>query len=164
MLRTERSDAIRDAFLAALREQGASVDSATDLAASEPSDTLRDILLGLGRAGREVYLVRGVGFINVHIRAEPPGWWNVLKSVKKDLDLLAKELGVKTYYVLLIGRKDTHIANGYIATDFRVAPFVRPPKAEETKYSINEKVNLDQNKRLLSIKKISSILLQLREA
>jgi hypothetical protein len=160
MSRSERSDAIRDAFLAALREQGASVESMADLAASEPNGTLRDVLLGLGRAGREVYLLRGVGFMNVHVRAEPPGWWNILKSVKRDLDLLAKELGVKTYYVLLIGREDSHIANGYIAADFATTPFARTPKSEEMKYSVNEKVHLDQNKRLLSIKKISTILLQ----
>ena len=164
MSRNEKSDSIRDAFLAALRSQGAFVEGMNDLAAAESNATFRNIFLGLGKAGREVYFVRGVGIMNIHIRTEPPGWWNILKSVKGDLDFLSEELGVNTYFVLLIGRKDHHIANGYIAADFKTSPFARPPNTEETKYSVNEKVNLDKNKLLLSIDKIAKVLFQLKKS
>lgn len=159
MPHADRSNVIRDAFLATLREKSASVESMIDLAATEPNEAARSLFLGLGQAGREIYLVRGVGIINIHIRSERPGWWNILKSVKTDLDSLADELGVKSYYVLLIGRDDHYIANGYIATDFASSPFARAPGIEKTKYSVNEKQHLDQSKLLLSVNKIANTLL-----
>lgn len=160
MSRSSTSDTVRDAFLGVLRAQGATVESMSGLAATESNDTISNLLLGLGRAGREVYWVRGVGFINIHIRSEAPGWWNILKSVKSDLDVLAKEFGVKSYYVLLVGRNDRFIANGYVATDFSSSPFVRPPGVEASKYSVNENQHLDQKKLLLSVEKVAKVLLQ----
>src|SRR5690348_11231900 len=118
MSRTAKADAIRDAFLQALKAEGAEVETLAELAAAESNETIRGLFLALGQAGREVYLVRGLGFINVHIRSEPPGWWNILKTVKRDLDILTNKFETKCVYVLLIGRKDQHIADGYVATDF----------------------------------------------
>ena len=118
----------------------------------------------LGQAGREVYLIRGVALVNVHVRSEPPGWWNILKTVKRDLDLMAKEFALNCIYVLLVGRSDRHVADGYIVTDFAKGPFTRPLKAEKTKYSINERQHLDKGALLLSVAKVAKVLAQYRAA
>jgi hypothetical protein len=160
MARNTKADGIRGAFLGALKAQGAAVETMIDLAAHESNPTIRRVFLGLGQAGREVYLVRGVGLINVHVRSEPPGWWSILKTVKSDLDYLRNEIGVICHYVLLVGRNDQHIANGYIATDFSAPPFRSPPGVEATKYTVNERQHLDSKKLLLSVGKIAKVLMQ----
>lgn len=139
-----------------------------ELAEKESNPKFRSIMLGLGRAGREVYTVAGVGFINVHIRSEPPGWWSILKTVKEDLAFLSEARGdeprINCYYVLLIGRKDHYVADGYIATDFDKSPFVRLPGKEKTKYTVNEKQHLDSSRVLLSIGKVAKVLIEQRQA
>lgn len=162
MSRTVEADRIRNDFLEALRAEGASVESMIDRAANASNETTRNLLVALGRAGREVYLVGGVGFINVHVRSEDRGWWGILKTVKKDLDFLANELGLKCYFVLLVGRDDKHIADGYIAADFASSPFLKPPSVDATKYTVNEKQHLIPSKRLLSIGKVAKALMALR--
>ena len=167
MDRHAKADSIRDAFLNALKSEGASVRTMIELAEKESDPEFRSIMLALGRAGREVYLVSGVGFINVHVRSEPPGWWNILKTVKEDLAFLSAkrsdEPGINWYYILLIGRGDHHVADGYIATDFDKPPFTRPPGVEKTKYTINERQHLDSRKLLLSVGKVAKTLLQQRQ-
>lgn len=163
MSRIAKADRVRKAFFDALRSQGASVESMADLAAGS-NPTIRDLFMALGQAGREVYLVRGVGLINVHIRSEPPGWWSILKTVKRDLDMLAKEFETKCFYVLLVGRDDQHIADGYIVTDFATSPFIRPPGVEETKFTVNEKRHLDPRNLLLSVGKVAKVLMEARGA
>jgi hypothetical protein len=162
MSRTEKSDAIRDAFLAALREQGAPVERVSELATNELNDKIRRMLLVLGGAGREVYLVKGVGLVNVHVRAEPPGWWGIMKSVKDQFDLVVKELGLKAYYVLLVPRKD-HQITGYVVTDFLSSPFVQVPAGEKTMYTVKVERHLDPLKRLVSVERIAAALLQAGE-
>ncbi len=162
MSRTSKADRISHAFIEALKSQGGSVATMSDLATDELNSTIRDIFLSLGRSGREVYLVRGVGFINLHVRSAPPGWWSILKTVKNDLDILAKEFGSKCFYVLLIGRDDQHVANGYILTDLTNPPLLRQPGVEKTKYTVNEKSHLDASKLLLSVDKVAKLLLQMR--
>jgi len=109
-------------------------------------------------------LVRGVGLINVHVRSEPPGWWNILKTVKEDLDFLRKHLRVERLFVLLVGRNDRFVADGYIATEFDEPPFLRHPGIETKKYSINEKSHLDASKKILSVEKLAKGLLGAKKA
>ncbi len=158
MSRTVQSDAIQEAFLDALRAEGVVVESMGEHSGQTSYRELRDFLRSLGRAGRNVFFVEGVGIIQVHVRSEPPGWWNILKSVKEHLDMLHKH-----YVVFLIGRKDQYIANGYIASDFNGPPFVKHPGIEATKFTINEKQHLDPDARLLSVSKIAKVLLGLRK-
>lgn len=160
---SDRTEKIRDTFLDALRSEGMSPEPLIDVAAAA-SGIVKELFAALGRAGREVYLIRGVALINVHVRSEPPGWWNILKTVKRDLDLMAKEFGLNCIYVLLIGRSDKHVADGYIVSDFAKPPFIRAPKAEETKYSINERQHLDKKNLLLSVAKVAKVLAQHRIA
>ncbi len=163
MAASERADEIRSAFLGALQAEGLHPQPLSDLAASA-SRSVRELFAALGNAGREVYLVPGVALVNVHVRSEPPGWWNILKSVKRDLDSMAKEFGLNCTYVLLIGRKDLHVADGYIVGDFSKPPFTRMPRAEDTKYSINERQHLDERAKLLSVAKVAKVLARQRIA
>lgn len=82
-----------------------------------------------------------------------------MKPVKEDFDWLQKDFHINHYFVLLIGRKDKYIANGYIASDFNARPFSAHPGIEATKFTINEKQHLDPDERLLSVSKIANILL-----
>jgi hypothetical protein len=152
------ADSIREALLASLRNLGALIETMNELAARSAETSVRGVFERLGQAGREVYLVRGVGLVNIHVRGKAPGWWNILKSVKDDLDYMHSH-GVKSFYVFLVGRNDRFVADGYIATDFASPPFSRPPGVEVTKYTVNEKQHLDQSKKLLSIDKIAKTLL-----
>ena len=134
-----------------------------ELAAGSESQGVRRVFLRLGQADREVYLIRGVGIINLHIRSKAPGWWNILKSVKEDLDWLRKDLKYTAYYVLLVGTGDQAIANGYIFSEFAYPPFKTKPTAEATKYSINERPNLDRSKAIPSIAKVGEALASYRK-
>ncbi|MDO9417408.1 hypothetical protein [Pararhizobium sp.] len=159
MGRTVDSDRIRDNFLDSLKSQGASVETMADLALQATESTMRRLFDGLGRAGRDVYLVRGVGLINVHVRSKSPGWWNILKTVKEDLDILHKEFGVIRLFVLLIGRPDRFVADGYIITEFDEPPLLRSPGIEKTKYTINERQHLELSRKILSLEKLAMTLL-----
>lgn len=150
---------VKDKFLRALAAHGETVVTMTELASKSREPGVRRLFERLGQAGRDVYLLQGVGLINVHVRSEPPGWWNIQKSVKTDLDDLHEALSIDRVFVLLIGRKDQFIADGYVAADFEHPPFVRPPGEEATKYSINEKQHLDQAFLFLSLDKVAEILL-----
>src|SRR5262245_11175358 len=118
MGRTTQSDAIQEAFLDELKAQGATVESMNELIARADHREARELLARLGRSGRNLFLVQGVGLINVHVRSELKGWWGILKTVKEDLEAL----GTKYFFVLLIGRKDRFVADGYILSDFDAAP------------------------------------------
>ena len=85
----ERDNTIREEFLDTLRSKGLVVRKVRDLADAASDPDIRSMMLDLGRAGREVYSVSGIGLINIHVRSEPPGWWNILKTVKKHFDLLS---------------------------------------------------------------------------
>jgi hypothetical protein len=159
---TPVADHIREEFLKAVNLLGPSVETMKQLADKSNDPNLRGLFRRLGRSGRNVYFVKGVGLINIHVRSEAPGWWNILKAVKDDLDWLQNDLHVKSYYVLLIGRPDRYVANGYIASDFNSSPFVKYPGIEATKYSINEKQHLDTASILLSVERVAKELVQLK--
>lgn len=167
MSRTTRSDAIQEAFLDLVKAEGGVVESMTELAGRIPTTEselrlLRGVFEDLGRAGRNVFLVKGVGLINVHVRADPPGWWDILKSVKSDFELLQNHFN--SYFILLVGRKDQHVADGYILSDFNSSPLLKPPEVGATKFTIKEKLHVDRDERLLSLSKVSKALLASRKA
>ncbi len=154
---------IRRAFFDELGRIGLSVVTMDTLAAESESEAVRRVFQRLGQADREVYLIRGVGIINLHIRSESPGWWNILRSVKDDLDWLHRDLKFNCYYVLLVGTGDHAVANGYIFSEFAYPPFKRKPAAEATKYSINERPNLDRSKALASMEKVAATVASYRK-
>lgn len=158
MNRGAADERIYRAFFDELGKAGLSVVTMETLAAESDSEVVRRVFQRLGQADREVYLIRGVGIINLHIRSETPGWWNIYRSVKDDLDWLRRDLKVNCYYVLLVTTEDHAVANGYIFSEFACPPFKRKPAAEATKYSINEGQNLDRSKALVSVEKVAAML------
>ncbi len=159
MSRTLQSDAIQDGFLNALKAEGAVVEDMMQLAARATDPAAQGLFQHLGRYRRNVFSIKSVGLINVHVRSELRGWWNILKTVKEDFDWLQKDFRLNHYFVLLIGRKDHHIADGYIVSDFNAPPFVTHPSIEATKFTINEKQHLNPDERLSSISKVAKVLL-----
>lgn len=160
MSRTVDSDAIQGAFLDSLRTEGGVVESMSDVAARVAHlPELQGVFKDLGRAASNVFFVKGVGLINIHVRTDAPGWWNIQKSIMDQLDYL-QERGVKRYFIFLIGREDENIADGYIVSDF--SEFIRAPSNEETsKFTIREKQHLDPGKLVLSARKLTKELLGL---
>ena len=161
-----RDQVIRQGFLDALRSEGAAVQTAQELVQDNSDAFFRRVILLLGKSGREMYFVGGVGLINIHVRSDPPGWWNIIGTVHNDFMSLSKladgNPGVPCYYVFLVGRKDQHIADGYIATDFNTPPFIQAPRIEQKtkKYRVTERQNLNQNRILSSISRVARTLLQ----
>lgn len=151
---------ITEAFVAALRDLGASVQTMAEVAAKFHEQPMHDLLLALGRAGRKVFLVSNVGLVNVHVRAGSVGFWGVEKSVKKEFEALARHLEVPGYFVFLVGRDDQHVADGYVASSLEASPFVRPVRAQATNYKINERQDLDPSKKRPGIRKVAETLLQ----
>lgn len=158
MTRTAKADRIQAEFLDALRASGGTIRTMAELASEATNPSVGRVFQSLGRAGRHVYLLKGCGLIAVHVRSEPPGWWNILKTVKEDLDYLRKELKISYYTVLLVGRKDDKVANGYIVTDFDKPPFVNRIGVEKTKFTINERQHLDSSKRIPSVHLVAQAL------
>lgn len=163
MNRGAADERIRRAFFDEVGKLGLSVATMDSLAAKSDNKAVRQVFERLGHADREVYLIRGVGIVNLHIRSESPGWWNILKSVKDDLDWLRRDLKFNCYYVLLVGTGDHAVANGYIFSEFAYPPFKRKPTAEATKYSINEGPNLDRSKAILSVEGVAKALATYRK-
>jgi hypothetical protein len=162
MNRSSAADKITEAFLACLREHGASARMMAEVATDFPDQPLHDLLLGLGRAGRKVFLVSGVGLVNVHVRASATGFWGVEKTVKRDFDAVARHLEVPGHFVFLVGRDDKHVADGYIASTLDSPPFIRPVRAHDTSYKINERQDLDPSKKLLGVRRVAEALSQRR--
>lgn len=163
MVQATADEKIREAFLEELRKLDLSVVTMDALATDSNDGAIRRVFHRLGQADRRVYLIRGVGIINLHIRSKRPGWWNILKSVKDDLDWLRRYPKIASYYVLLVGSGDATVARGYVFSEFAYPPFKQKPAPEATKYSINEGPNLDRSKALPSVQKIAAELANYRK-
>ena len=160
MSRSLVADKILEAFLDILREMGVSVRDMNDLARDFDDPELRNLMHSLGQAGRHVFRVGGVGFVNIHISTSDKGFWGVQQSVKNDFDALAKFGSVPCFYIFLVSRKDSFIANGYIASDLISPPFVRPMSPKANGFRINQKTDFDPSKELLSIRKVARELVE----
>lgn len=162
MSRSAHADSIQGAFLGALQAEGFIIETMSQVAAHATDPAAKGLFEHLGRAGRNVLFIKELGLINFHVRSELRGWWNILISVKEDLDWLHRDFRVHRYFILLIGRNDKHIADGYIFSDFNAPVFIKPPGVEATKFTINEKQHLDPDKRIRSLNKIAKALLERR--
>ena len=87
---------IREAFLDAFRSQGVSVQKVRDLAEAQSDPYRRSLLMELGKSHREVYGIPNICLMNIHIKSEPPGWWNTMKSVVEHFTVLST-LPIKCY-------------------------------------------------------------------
>jgi hypothetical protein len=131
-----------------------------ELANNSRDPVLRNLFYSLGQAGRHVFLISSVGFVNIHISTSKKGFWGVDESVKEDFDALAKIDRLRCLYVFLVSRNDRFVARGYIASDLASPPFVRPVRLTENGFRINQEVDLDSSKALLSIDEVARDLIK----
>lgn len=70
----EQSDAIQAALINALSEKGMELSDMESFSSSIKNQNLSAIFSGWASSNREIYFHKGIGFINIHVRAEPPGF------------------------------------------------------------------------------------------
>ncbi|OZB59211.1 MAG: hypothetical protein B7X39_14180 [Lysobacterales bacterium 14-68-21] len=158
MSRTPEADELREDLLAELRSQGAKLEKLSDMAEKEEHTALKVLFQKLGGSGREVYILGGVGLLNIHVSMDRPAWWNVMKSVKASFDWWTKQTGQQCFYVFLTPRKDGMLT-GYLASDFDADPFVQHPSEQQTKFMVKADKHLNPLRRIASAKRIAELLL-----
>lgn len=156
--KSPEADELREALLRAIRSHGAQIEKLSDMAAKEEYDALNGLFQILGGSGREVYILGGVGLINIHVSTDRSAWWNVMKSVKASFEWWTKHVGQKCLFVFLTSRKDG-LLTGYIASGFDADPFLQPPSEQQTKFMVKESKHLNPLKRIVSAQLIAEQLL-----
>lgn len=160
MVKSERSDELHLAFIEALEELGAKVETMERLSETMNVPFAKEMFRSWSKAGREVIFVRGAGFVNVHVRSDTKGFWGITKALDADFAVLRKELGVPCWYVLLVERRDRRGANGYILEDLESPPIIKRPSETAAQLKINEGTNLDKDKIVRSLAKVASAMLE----
>ena len=77
MTRSDKEEYFRDKFIDSIVANGSAVEDMSELARRFSDTNIKDIFERWSSLGREQFLVKKVGFINVHVRSEPPGFWGV---------------------------------------------------------------------------------------
>ncbi len=156
-----KEEYFREKFLDAIVAQGSGIEDMLVFAKRfEYNKGIKDIFLRWSRLGRELYFVKKVGFVNIHIRSEPPGFWGISKNVIKDFRAVREYLPIPCWFVLLVAQQYGNDLNGYILEDIFSPPMLQKPSEQVDAYKINER-NLDQNKVISSTEKIVETLMDL---
>ena len=119
---------------------------------------IRSIFENWSKKQREIFLVKNVGFINLHIRSDPPGFWGVRKNILKDFEVLKNELGIKCFFTLLVRIQNSEAIGGYILEDMTSTQIIKKPSEQKDDYKINENI-LDVNYKFLNLGSICDELL-----
>jgi len=159
MSRTEKDDYFREKFLDAIVAQGTGVEGMSDFARRFDDRSIKEIFSRWSRSGRELFFIKKVGFVNVHVRSEPPGFWGVTKNVINDFHAVREYLNTPCWFVLLVGQEYNNDLNGYILEDIFSPPIIKKPSEQDEAYKINER-NLDQNMMIRSTYKIVMSLIE----
>jgi len=162
MTRSDKEDYFRDKFIDAIVANRTSIEDMSALARRFSDNEFKDIFERWDRLGREQFLVKNVGFINVHVRSEPPGFWGVTKNVIKDFHAIKKHLRTPCWFVLLVGQENGIDQDGYILEDIFSTPMIESPSEQAEAYKINER-NLDRSKIIHTTDKIVKRLIELGE-
>jgi hypothetical protein len=155
-----QDEVIHDQFINALTEQGLTVMTANHV--SSAVDDNKDFSTAvkiLGSNNRNVYFLvyQGkLGIMHLHVRSEGSGFWGLTKNTLDHIKAFKEGLKVPNWLILLVGRQDKFIADGYIVSEVGTLPMRRPPTllANGT-YKINEKSDLNSDEKILSIKLIA---------
>lgn len=150
MARNEASDTFVKHFLSALNEAGQIPESMTTFAARFDSPDIRSVFTRWDAAKRSIYFIPTIGFVNIHVRTEPPGFWGISTDVEKDFSFIRSSLNIVCMYVLLVGRRDKRGANGYILRSLD-DPLLRSYSQSGKQLKINEKTDLKENALILGI-------------
>ena len=159
MPRTEKEEYLRERFIDAIVANGTGIEDMSELA-RRFSGTFKEIFQRWSRTGREQFLIKGVGFINVHVRSDPPGFWGITKNVINDFRAIREHLRTPCWFVLLVGQENGNDQNGYILEDIFSPPMIENPSEQSGAFKINEK-NLDRTKVIRSTDKVAQCLIEL---
>ena len=153
MGRSEKEEQFREQFLDEIVNHGTGIEDMSTLARRFDDGPFRNVFLKWSRSGREIFFIKEIGFVNVHIRSEPPGFWGVTKNVLKDFKDIKENLKISCFFVLIVGNDHGTDLNGYILKDMKSYPLIKAPSEQEDAYKINE-TDLDKNEVILSLRNI----------
>jgi hypothetical protein len=162
MGRTEKDEYFREQFLDEIVAQGKGVEDMSTLARRYDDISIKNIFDRWSRIGREIFFLKGTGFINVHIRSEPPGFWGVRKNVLNDFKILEEKFRINCLFVLLVADDHGETLNGYILKNMSSSSLLKAPSEQEEDYKINETA-LDKNKKIVSLKSVVEELIKIGE-
>lgn len=160
MPRSDKEEYFRHKFIDSFVANGTGIEDMSELASRFSDNEFKDIFERWSRLGREQFLVKRVGFINVHVRSEPPGFWGVTKNVIKDFHTIRELLHTPCWFVLLVGQENGTEQNGYILEDIFAPPMIEAPSEQQDGYKINEK-NLDRSEVIATTDQIVKRLIEL---
>lgn len=152
---------IQEAFIASLKETGTKVLTLADLSRNTKNPSIGRMFDAWSSVNREIIFAEGVGFVNYHVRSKAPGFWGITQSIENDFNVIVKELSISCWYVLLVGRDDKWIANGYIIDHSLKKPLIKPLSATNGQYKINEKVDLDGDAVIWGVQRVANKLVEL---
>ncbi len=162
MSHSDKDEYFRDKFIDAIVANGTGIEGMSGLAHRLSNPKFGDMFERWARLGREIFFVKKVGLINVHVRSEPPGFWGVTKNVINDFHVIKEHLGIQCLFVLLVGQEKGTDQDGYILEDILSSPMIERPSEQAEVYKINEK-NLDRSKVIHSTDNIVKRLIELGE-
>ncbi len=72
MSRSKKEEYFREKFIDAIVANGTGIEDMSALVRRFGDGTFKEIFKRWSRTGCEQFLIKGVGFINIHVRSEPP--------------------------------------------------------------------------------------------
>ena len=131
---------IHEQFIIALEKQGITVMTANQVSSIIDNKDTAAVIRLLGANNRNIYILTcqgKTGIIHLHIRGEGSGFWGLTKNTLDHLKLFTK---IPNWLILLIGRQDKFIADGYIIPEIGKSPMKRQLNLlSNGGYRINEK-------------------------
>jgi len=164
----KKDQPIHEQFIIALEDQGLTVHTANHFSSLFAGDKdLAAAIRALGSKQRNIYFLayKGkIGIIHLHIRSKDSGFWGLTKNTLDQVKVFKEALKIPNWLILLVGRQDQFIADGYIISDVGKHPMTRPINLLATGgYRINEQQDLDCGKKIRSIgliaKKLGNMML-----
>jgi hypothetical protein len=71
MGRSEKEEYFREQFLDEIVVQGTGVEDMSTLAQRVDDHSFKNIFIRWSRLGREIFFIKGTGFVNVQVRSDP---------------------------------------------------------------------------------------------
>ena len=158
MGRSEKEEYFREQFLDEIAVQGTGVEDMSTLAQRFDESSFKNIFIRWSRLGREIFFIKGTGFVNVHVRSDPPGFWGVTKNVLNDFKSIEANLRISCFFILLVGNENGTDLKGYILKDMISNPLIKMPSEQQDAYKINE-TDLNKNEAIITLKNIVNTLI-----
>jgi len=163
-MNTLDSERIKDSFLLAINTTLTDISlpilNMKEFSSFFEDPKIRNFFLSWDAFKRQIIFIKSVGFVNYHIHSKEPGFWGIPVRIQRDFGIIAKGLKIPCWYVLLVGRNDKWIANGYIIDYEFGIPLIKIPDPKNDQYKINEKSNLDKNYLIHSVQRVAEKLIE----